>query len=633
MRLPIMLCLVLIAVTAGIYFQTGNHQFINFDDTVYVTDNPHVQGGITGGNIAWAFTAVTASNWHPLTWLSHMADVQLFGMDPRGHHLTSVFIHTASALLLFLLLAQITGFVWRSLFVAALFALHPLHVESVAWVAERKDVLSCFFWLLTLLLYARYVRKPSLNRYLLALFSFAAGLMAKPMLVTLPVVLLLLDYWPFNRFRKEPAADDATAGPSLANLFKEKLPFFLLSGLSSAITIYAQHHGGAMKNLDVVPLGLRIENSVVAYANYLGKTIWPHDLAILYPFPPSLPLWQAAGSFLLLALITVMTVWSRRRYPYLLVGWCWFLVTLVPVIGLVQVGGQSMADRYTYIPLIGLFIMAGWLIPELASGWRHRQEILVITAVVIISASAAATWRQLGYWKDSITLFRHTLEVTTGNYLILNNYGIALADRGDLDGAISAYREALRVWPNSSNAHINLGATLARQGKFDEAIGQYTEALRLQPDYALAYANLGKALAGLGRTGEAIGQYEHALKLDPSLADVDLNLAILLMKEGDRDSAIRHYETALRLDPYSPKVPINMGAALAKEGRLAEAADYFSQAIRIDPASVEAQFNLGVALAKQGKADEAARHFSEVLRLRPDAEAARHWLELLQRQK
>jgi Tfp pilus assembly protein PilF len=632
MRPTILLCVLLAAFTMAVFAQTGNHQFINFDDTIYVTNNPHVQGGITADNVAWAFTSTAASNWHPLTWLSHMADVQLFGLNPRGHHLTSVLLHIASTLLLFLLLARLTGSVWRSLFVAALFALHPLHVESVAWVAERKDVLSCFFWLSTLLLYARYLNKPALGRYLPVLLCFAAGLMAKPMLVTLPVVLLLLDYWPLNRFRQQPAAEGAAA-PSLAFLVKEKLPFFLLSGISSAVTLYAQRQGGAMKNLDAIPLGLRIENSMVAYAKYLGGTLWPHDLAILYPFPSSLPMWQAVGSFLLLALITVLTIWYRRCYPYLLVGWCWFLVTLVPVIGLVQVGGQSMADRYSYIPIIGLFVMAAWLVPDLARGWRYRLEFLAITAALVVSASAAATLWQLRYWQDSISIFRHTLQVTSGNYLILNNYGIALADSGDLEGAVAAYREALRVWPNSANAHINLGGTLARQGKFEEAIGQYDEALRLQPNYALAYANRGKAMAGLGRTGEANGQYEQALKLDPALADAHLSLAILLMQQGQRAAALGHYESARLLEPYSTKAPINLGAALAKEGRLAEAAEFFNQALRIDPACVEAQFDLGVALAKQGKPDDAARHFSEVLRLKPDSGAARHWLKELQRRK
>ena len=362
MRYKVPVCAVLFIITLVVFWQTGEHQFINFDDPLYVTNNPHVKGGITGKNIVWAFTTTAASNWHPLTWLSHMVDVEVFGLNPRGHHLTNVFIHILSTLLLFLLLDQITGAPWRSLFVAALFALHPLHVESVAWVAERKDVLSSFFWLLTLIFYAIYVKHQQVKFYLLALSSFVAGLMAKPMLVTLPVVMLLLDYWPFNRFKHEAAHGGTTAGSTLLSLVREKLPFLLFSVFSSLVTMYAQHKGEALKSLDVAPFGLRVGNAVIAYVKYLGKTIWPQDLAILYPFPSSLPLWQILRFISALVLISVVTVRYRRRYPYLLVGWFWFLVTLVPVIGLIQVGGQSIADRYTYIPLTGLFIMGSWRI-------------------------------------------------------------------------------------------------------------------------------------------------------------------------------------------------------------------------------------------------------------------------------
>jgi len=626
------LCVALIAVTIGVFLQTADHRFINFDDPGYVTENPRVKGGLTGENVAWAFSATAMSNWHPLTWLSHMTDVQLFGLNPRGHHLTSVFLHVATTALLFFLLAQITGAPWQSLFVAALFALHPLHVESVAWVAERKDVLSGFFWFLTLLLYARYVERPGHVRYLLALLSFAAGLMAKPMLVTLPVVMLLLDGWPLKRFTWGEAREGAAPKNSLAALVIEKIPFFLLAAMSSAVTIHAQHAGGALKTLEAAPFGPRLANAPVAYATYITKTFWPLDLALLYPFSSSIPAWRIVGALVVLGLVTVGLLRVRRRHPYMLAGWCWFLVTLLPVIGLVQVGGQSMADRYTYIPLTGLFIMVGWGIPDLLQGLRYRQVLLAVLAGSVLFASAALTWRQLGYWKGNLSLYRHTLDVTTGNYLILNNYGIALAQEGRLDEAILQYQEALRIWPNSANAHVNMGAALAHQGKYAEAIGHYNEALRRIPDYALAHGNLGKALASLGRLDEAIAHYDEALRLDPSLADVHLNLAILLMQAGMRDEASQHYEAVLRLEPYSVKAPINMGIAMARQGKLDEAAGFFAQALRIDPASVEAHFNLGVVLARQNRVEEAAHHFSEVLRLKPDTEAARRWLEVLERQ-
>jgi Flp pilus assembly protein TadD len=506
-------------------------------------------------------------------------------------------------------------------------------VESVAWVAERKDVLSGFFWFLTLLFYADYVKHRRVKSYLLTQFSFVAGLMTKPMLVTLPLVMLLLDYWPFKRFLYEHAQQGERGSTTFSALVKEKIPFVLFSGVSAIITLYAQNKGGALKTLDVTPFTLRIENAVTAYAKYVGKTIWPQNLAILYPFPSSLPLSQILVSSLLLLLISVVTVRYRRSFPYLLVGWLWFLATLVPVIGLVQVGGQSIADRYTYIPLIGLFIMCSWGISDLLRGWLYRKAILAILAGLVISASTVATWQQLGYWKDNISLYQHTLQVTTGNYLILNNYGIALADEGRFDEAILQYQEALRAWPKSATAHVNLGAALANQGKFAEAIGHYSEALHLIPDYALAHGNLGRALAHLGRIDEAIAHYEEALKIDPNFADVHLNLGILLVKKGDYNSALSHYNRLLQLEPYSAKGPINMGAALAQGGRLDEAIRCFNEALRVDPKSVEAHFNLGVALARQNKTGEAIEHFSQVLKLRPDLETARHWMEVLKGQK
>jgi len=569
MRHAMVLYTVLIVLTIGIFMQVGGHEFINFDDPLYVTNNPQVKGGLTAKNIVWAFSTTHASNWHPLTWLSHMADVQLYGLNPRGHHLTNVTMHVLSTLLLFLFLAQVTTAPWQSLFVAALFALHPLHVESVAWVAERKDVLSCLFWMLTLLLYARYVKNPGRKRYLLVLLCFAAGLMSKPMLVTLPLVMILMDYWPLNRFQSGSLPQDAhgflSSYSPLPGLLKEKLPFFALSVLSALVTVYAQKAGGAMKSTDVIPLVIRAENALVAYARYIEKTLWPHDLALLYPFPSSMPLWQVLASCVLLVIVSLVVIRLRGRHPYLIVGWLWFLVTLVPVIGLVQVGGQSMADRYTYIPLIGLFIMAGWAVPDLLRDLRHHSAILAILSCAAILTLSVATWGQLGYWKDNISLYRHTLDVTTNNYLILNNYGIALADRGEVDAAIQAYNDALRIWPKSATVHVNLGAALANQGRFQEAIAHYNEALRLIPDYALAWSNLSKTLS-------------------------------------------------------------NMGVALAQEGRPDEAIRHFRQSVSIDPQNVDGHFNLGVALARMNRVDEAAEQFTEVLNLMPDSTEARAWL-------
>jgi tetratricopeptide (TPR) repeat protein len=511
LKVPLLIAIALMAVTLAVYFQVGNHQFLNLDDNSYVTDNSHVASGLSGANIRWAFTSVEASNWHPLTWLSHMADVQLYGMNPRGHHLTSVAIHTAAALCLFLLLVRITGDLWPSAFVAALFALHPLHVESVAWVAERKDVLSALFCFLTLLAYVEYVARRKLWLYMLTLCLFALGLMSKPMLVTLPLIMLMLDYWPLGRREAERQE------PRGLRLITEKIPFFACSVLSGLITIYAQQHGGAMAALTVIPLRLRSENALVAYVTYIGKTIWPGNLAAYYPFPVAIPLWQAAGSLAILLLVTMAVVRAGRR-RFLLVGWLWFLVTLLPVIGLIHVGAQAMADRYTYIPAIGLFIMAAWGAPELLHGLapQQRRGILAALGCAVIIAAATLTWQQLGYWRDNITLYRHTLAVTSGNNLIHNNLGIALQEAGKLDEAIPEFREAIRINPDHMPTHYNLAITYQAKGDFKAAIREYLAALRLNPAFADTHNNLGIALALNGDVELAIKEFREALRLNPA---------------------------------------------------------------------------------------------------------------------
>ena len=492
----ILTCIALIAIVFAVYVQAGEHQFLDYDDGVYVTENGHVSSGVTGRNILWAFTSVYAGNWHPVTWLSHMADVHCYSMSPRGHHLTNVAIHALSAAILFLCLFRLTGARWQSLFVAALFALHPLHVESVAWVAERKDVLSGFFGFLALLFYSEYAVKRQLLLYLLCLFSFVLGLMSKPMLVTLPIVMVMLDYWPLGRYRHE----EEERGFFLffrrtVALVKEKIPFFACSLCSGIVTIYAQHSGGAMSDLDVVSFWLRVENALIAYVSYIGKTFWPHDLAVFYPLSFYNPLWQTISSLFVLLIVSAAVVWARHRYPYLAVGWFWFIITLVPVIGFIQVGGQSMADRYSYIPVTGLFIMTAWGCADLTKGLQYREGALALLASAIIAASAALTWQQLNYWRDSISLYRHTVQATEGNYWMRYNLGVALADKGDLNAAIREYRETLRIKPDYAKAHNNLGFALATKGDFDAAIREFREALRISPAYTEAEKNLSVALA------------------------------------------------------------------------------------------------------------------------------------------
>jgi protein O-mannosyl-transferase len=534
MRWKLFICLALTVATLMVYWPVGSHEFINYDDAQYVTDNSHVTTGLTRDNIVWAFTATHEANWHPLTWLSHMADCELYGLNPTGHHLTSLFLHLLNALLLFLLLTRMTGALWRSAFVAALFALHPLHVESVAWVAERKDVLSALFWMLTLLAYTGYVARPARWKYLLALCAFAFGLMAKPMLVTLPFVLLLLDYWPLGRIRNGKAAEiPPQAGSariyfiqtkSIPRLIWEKVPFIVLSVVSSVITIIAQHKDGAVASTIELSLPRRVGNALVSYADYIGKMIWPHRLAVFYPFPLSLPLWKVAGSTVLLVGLSITVFRARRRAPWFMVGWLWFVGTLVPVIGLVQVGFQSMADRYTYLPLIGLFIVIAWGFPDLLRGWRHQHIALVLSAVLVLSGLASYTRRQLDNWKDSVTLFTHALQVTSSNFTAQYNLGSALERLGKYNEAVPHLTMAIRLRPDVAGTYYILGNVLYYQGKLDEAVSHYQWAIRIKPSYGYAHNNLGVALVRQGKLEEAINHYAEALRINPSDAEARQNL-------------------------------------------------------------------------------------------------------------
>lgn len=531
-RSVILICMALIIVTTIVFSRVGDHEFLLFDDEDYITQNPHIENGITVSNIAWAFSSVYASNWHPITWLSHMADVQLYGMNPRGHHFTNVIIHSVSTMLLFILLLLLTRSQWKSLFVAALFALHPMHVESVAWVAERKDVLSAFFWFLTLILYSQYVAKRKHIQYLLTLVSFILGLMCKPMLITLPIVMLLIDFWPLNRFnvKELESWQNSIRGytSTIKSVIIEKIPFFACSLISAFITIYAQKSGGAINNLDEVSLGFRFENAILCYVKYIGNTFWPHHLAAIYPLPRSISILPVILSLIILLSISSVTIWARHKFPYLAVGWYWFLITLIPVIGLVQVGSQSMADRYTYIPLVGLFIMAAWGIPVLAKDINHQQAILASLAGAVIIASAVLTWQQLGYWRDDFSLFRHALQVTTGNYVAHTNLGGALERKGNLDAAISELQEALAINPNYINAHNCLGVSLAQKGSLDAAYKEFKYIIKTHPNDSQAHNNIGNVLSSKGEHDEAIKEYQEALRINPEYSDAYNNLAMEL---------------------------------------------------------------------------------------------------------
>ena len=540
MRSEACIWLILITAVLLVYWQVGDHEFINYDDNVYITDNAQVQKGLTSKGIIWAFTTSHTGNWHPLTWISHMLDCELYGLNPGGHHLTNVLLHMANALLLFVVLRWMTGAIWRSGLVAVLFALHPLHVESVAWAAERKDVLSTFFWMLTMVAYVHYVNRPGGKRYLLVLVTFFLGLMAKPMLVTLPFVLLLLDYWPLNRFKPRAvtgSVEDQSLGfqssgddklPILKAVM-EKTPLFLMSLFSCVVTVMAQQEAGAISTLEIVPFKLRIANGLVSFVAYMGKMIWPQDLAVFYPYPVSdLQIWKPVAAGLFVLIVSTVALWVAQRCRYVLVGWLWYLGTLVPVIGLVQVGEQAMADRYTYVPLIGLFIVVVWGFADLVKGWRSRRWVVSVSAAVMVLALMAGSWLQVAHWKSSVKLFKHALDATSNNYVAHYNLGNALALQGKLTGAVSHYNKALQINPDHAEAHLNLAVGLDRQGKHQEAIQHYAEVLRISPHDAQSHNNLGVALAEQGRLKEAVAHFTEALRIDPDFKEAQRNLDLSL---------------------------------------------------------------------------------------------------------
>ena len=505
--------------TLLVFWQVRNFGFINYDDTSYVYENPHVLKGLTEDGVIWAFKATDASNWHPLTWLSLMLDCQSFGPNSGRIHLVNLFLHLVNTLLLFTVLKKMTGSLWPSAFVAALFALHPMHVESVAWIAERKDVLSTFFFLLTLAAYTGYVKRPSVYRYMLSLVLFAVGLMAKPMLVTLPFLLLLLDYWPLNRLmpqtvavsdsRRGKSAPAASKNPTLYRIIIEKVPFFALSVVSSVITFLVQRSSGTVANIDVISLNNRIAIAFLSYAEYMGKMVWPQNLTVFYPLNPagSIPFWQVAMCALLLFGISFFIVLLGRNKRYLLLGWFWFIGTLIPVIGIVQVGLQAYADRYTYVPYIGLFIMLAWGLPELLAKSPQRKIVLGVSMVLVLTTLGICASRQVSYWKNSVTLFSHANQVTQNNYIAHNNLGAAYGELGRHQEAIEAFRQAIKINPYYAKAHNNLGAAYGRLGRYQEAIEAFRQAIKINPDYAEAHLFLGYAYLAIGNKNSALTEY------------------------------------------------------------------------------------------------------------------------------
>ena len=621
-----LVCLLLVASILVCYWQVADYDFISFDDSDYITENHHIRAGLTLESIKWSLSATHSANWHPLTWLSHMLDIQLFGMNAGRHHLTNLIFHIANSLLLFLVLKRMTGAFWRSCLVAVLFALHPLNVESVAWISERKNVLSTFFWILTMGSYTLYVERPNVLRYIPVFLFLFLGLTAKPMLVTLPFVLLLLDYWPFGRFQfgASGAVINKQQKSIVFRLLWEKIPFFILIAASCIVTFFVEQGGGSVVSLERYPLNVRIASALVAYVAYIGKMFWPVHLAVLYPYPEKLFMWEIAGACLILLVISLSVIRVVKRHPYFTVGWLWYVGTLIPVIGLVQVGSQAMADRYAYVPLIGLFMMIAWGLYEMVSKHGIRKITVSAAALALCSALMTATYVQVRYWANSLTLFRYTVEHTDNNAIMHCSLGLELANQGKIAEAIRHYSEALRINPNYEKAHNNLGIALKDEGRVDEAIDHYLQALRIKPDFEEAHNNLGNAFLKQGKAAKAIKHFKEALRLNPEFTDAYNSLGTALIRTGNTDEAIEYFRKALQIDPNCAGTYVNLGGALIGMGRIDEAIVYFRKALQIEPSIPEVHVNLGVALANKGEVEEAVDHFRKALQINPDNAEAQH---------
>ncbi len=609
-RRDILIAFILAIATLAVYWQMRDYEFINYDDGSYIYNNPPVMKGLTPESIAWAFAAAHSGNWHPLTWLSHIVDVQLFGNNPGYHHLTNVMFHIANTVLLFFVLLRMTGEVWKSSFVAALFALHPLHVESVAWVSERKDVLSAFFAFLTLGSYAQYVKDKSRQWYLAALLFFILGQMSKPMIVTLPFVLLLLDYWTLKRLNNI----QFSILNSQFSILSEKLPFFFFTALSSVVTFFVQKSAGAVGSLNMFSLDIRIGNALVSYTSYIGKMFCPSHLAVFYPHPGAVSVWKITVAAILLIFISLLAISARKRYPYVLIGWLWYLGTLVPVIGLVQVGSQAMADRYSYIPIIGLFIIIAWGIPDMLLAWRYKKTGLALAAAVIISILTVMTQTQVGYWKNSFTLFKHALAVTSDNYIAHRSVGDELFHQGKTDEAIRHYRETLRISPNYAQAYHNLGAALFHKGKIDEAIIYFQEALRLEPDLTGAHKNLSQILTLRTKRDTEIAKIQAEFQDDPNHPKLYCNIGNVYKFYGESDKAVEQYQKALSVQPEFTEALNLTAIAYAGMGKYDNALSLLKKSLSIQPKSPDACYYIACIFARQKKTEDAVFWLKEAVR-------------------
>ncbi|PKN51619.1 MAG: hypothetical protein CVU55_11815 [Deltaproteobacteria bacterium HGW-Deltaproteobacteria-13] len=591
--------------TLTVFGQVYQYNFVNIDDEVYVTQNSHVQSGITLEGLRWAFSTTYGEFWHPLIWLSLMFDYQLYGLNAAGFHVTNLILHILSTLLLFWLFNRMTGSIWRSAFVAALFALHPLHVESVAWIAERKDVLSAFFWMMTLCLYVYFTEKPVFRRYLLVVFGFACALMSKPMVVTLPVIMILLDYWPLKRF-------ESKKNNWIFWQLKEKIPLFFLSAIFSIVTIYTQSNPSA-KHFSP---GSRLANAPVSFITYLEKTFWPHDLAVFYPFSDKLPLGQVLGFTLLIIVISIAIIVMVRRLPYLFVGWLWYAITILPVIGILQTGDFSMADRYHYLPSIGIAVMLAWGVPLLFRHENTLKKILFPAGITVLAVLAVLTWQQSGYWKNNIALFGHALQVTKDNYIAHGNLGVALFNEGKNEKAIYHYNKAIAIMPDQILLYDNRGSAYAQLGRYQLALDDFNKAIRMRTDYAGSYNFRGVLYAKLEQQKLAIDDFNQAISLKPDYADSYNYRGKSYAAIGQHQRAIEDFSEAIRLKPDYADSYNRRGAEYTAIGRHQLAINDFSEAIRLDPVDFKAYNNRGFVYAVFGQYQMAIKDFDKAISLK-----------------
>jgi protein O-mannosyl-transferase len=656
-RILILICVALAILTIVSYRALKDCDFIDLDDSAYVYENSHIQTGLNANSIRHAFSSELVNktgNWHPVTWLSLMLDYQFFGLQPSGYHLINLFFHVMNTLLLFLILHRMTKEFWPSAFIAALFAIHPIHVESVAWIAERKDVLSAFFWMLTLGAYSYYVERPRFRRYLFILVFFVLGLMAKPMLVTLPFVLLLLDYWPLKRFqemkpghkmqadafqsvvsfkkqqkfKKAKAATETLDAKKPANseyqwsliypLLLEKVPLFALAIISSIVTYIAQQKGGALSTIDALPISVRIGNAFISYITYIWKTIWPSNFAVFYPQTGLLSPWQVWTSVFLIIGITTVVIRRAKNIPYLATGWLWYTSTLVPVIGIVHAGSQAMADRYTYIPLIGLFIMAAWGVPDLIKKWNYRKEFYVASSVLSLLCLSIITGRQVGYWKNSITLFDHTLKVTGPNWLIYNNRGTSHSNLGNYRQAIEDFTRAIQINPDYAESYYNRGRVQCYLGSYRQAIEDYTKAIEIKQSNADEYVGRGIAYKSIGDYQRAIDDFNKAIEISPGYAHAYGNRGNAYSSLGKYRQAIEEYSKAIRLKADSEESYYNRGTLYAMLGQNQLAIEDFDKAIGLNPRNIQAYNNRGLIYIRLGLNQQGLENFNEAIRLKPN---------------